>query len=657
MAVPFYLQYYVEFDRNTKYQWINFGLQISSLILHGIFFHWIPKYFRNKRTRKGLRFAPYFKFLKYWDTFNKVYSIRIPYITKIYFQPSLLIVLGGFVAINGVFSFIATSDLDYQPREYIIAKRLSRMAVSNLPLLYLLVIKNDLLTSISGLQHDRLVLFHKWISRVMFVMVVVHIGLSMKYWLNLGFDVMLVIPPQIFGYIAFASFFFLNFGSLKFIRRWAYDFFLIEHRVFSFIMLLLTFFHNMKGTKGAVILAVHQLVLDRILSRVLSFIHARTSPTRGKSSFEILDDETVLVTVPIKAYEFHERKWYNVFLPKLNTWKAGQHVYLTVGKVKFFQQHPFTIASLSDTKEMKFVIRVQKGFTKLLKKKILKLEQERDEKKEVEESTASLSDSSSVSSSSVPSSVQSSNTSNSIDVDTELMPGSKTPEKYFNDDEIIMKATFVGPVGARYQPLITFDTSVFFSTGSGASFTFPVCLDVLKTITKRNQIDDFIGRPMKSTIRIVWVIRQVENVHWYDFILDELLAYCKSGDLQFDIYVTQDEEANESIFKERISILNSSGSSNYNIEKSESEKVETNSITEKSTSILDCENVYFHRGRPNIAEIVSSETDKLTGNDPKSLALVSCGTEAFTHDIKTNAVKYKWVTEAPDIYCYTESFG
>lgn len=653
MAIPFYLQYYVEFDRSTKYQWLNFGLQILSLILHGVFFHFIPIYFRSKRDGKSLRYSGYFKFLKYWDTFNKVYRIRIPYITTIYFQPSLLIVLGGFLAINGVFSFIQTDDIDYIPRDYVIAKRLSRIAVSNLPLLYLLVIKNDLLTAVSGLQHDRLVLFHKWISRVMFIMVVVHIGLSMKYWLGLGFDVMLVIPPQIFGYIAFGSFFFLNFGSLKFIRRWAYDFFLIEHRVFSFIMLLLTFFHNMKGTKPTVILAVHQLVLDRILSRVLSFIHARTSPTRGRSLFEILDEDTILVTVPIKAYEFHERKWYNVFLPKLNTWKAGQHVYLTVGKVKFFQQHPFTISSLSDTKEMKFVIRVQKGFTKLLKKKILKLEQERDEKQEADESVASISDSSSVSSS-----VRSSSSSNSLDVETELMPGSNTPDRYFEEDDIVMKATFVGPVGARYQPLISFDTSVFFSTGSGSSFTFPVCLDLLKTITKRNQIDDFIGRPFKSTIRIVWVVRQVVNVHWYDFILDELLPYCKSGELQIDIYVTKDEEADESIFNEKISVLKESGTTNFNLEKSESEKVETNSITgSKSTSILECENVLFYRGRPDIADIVSSETDKLTGRDPKSLALVSCGTEAFTHDIKTNAVKYKWVTEAPDIYCYTESFG
>ncbi|KAG2730816.1 hypothetical protein G9P44_005965 [Scheffersomyces stipitis] len=56
--------------------------------------------------------------------------------------------------------------------------------------------------------------------------------------------------------------FLLTFANIKIIRRYAFDFFMVQHRIFSFIMLLLAFFHN-GGSKAMVILAVHLLVLDK----------------------------------------------------------------------------------------------------------------------------------------------------------------------------------------------------------------------------------------------------------------------------------------------------------------------------------------------------------------------------------------------------------
>lgn len=65
-------------------------------------------------------------------------------------------------------------------------------------------------------------------------------------------------------------------------------------------------------------------------------------------------------------------------------------------------------------------------------------------------------------------------------------------------DEVTIKAMFHGPYGARYQPLITFDTCLFFAAGSGGAFTFPVCLDLLNQIDRRDQEGDVLFRPKTS---------------------------------------------------------------------------------------------------------------------------------------------------------------
>ena len=75
-----------------------------------------------------------------------------------------------------------------------------------------------------------------------------------------------------------------------------------------------------------------------------------------------------------------------------------------MGKIKFFQYHPFTISSLAESGEMKLLIRVERGFTRKLMRHL----------------------------------------------------------EQVDHDEVTIKAMFHGPYGARYQPLITL-IRVYFS--------------------------------------------------------------------------------------------------------------------------------------------------------------------------------------------------
>lgn len=107
-----------------------------------------------------------------------------------------------YAAINGIFCVIQTADIDYEPRFYIVGKRIGKIAIGNLPILNIMILKNDLVTAVTGLQHDRIEMMRHWVGRLIWLMITIHISLTVTYWIGLDFQVMIYIPPQIFGMIA-----------------------------------------------------------------------------------------------------------------------------------------------------------------------------------------------------------------------------------------------------------------------------------------------------------------------------------------------------------------------------------------------------------------------------------------------------------------------
>ncbi|ODV77683.1 uncharacterized protein CANTADRAFT_68603 [Suhomyces tanzawaensis NRRL Y-17324] len=602
--IPFNLQYHVEVKRNNKYEWLMFVLTVLVFALHGLLFHWLPGYFRSKRDPEGVKYQKFFKFLKIWDSWTNCIGIKVPFKKNIvYFQPSLVLLALFHSAVLGVFCIVQTVDLDYQPRQYIICKRMLKVAVGNLPMIMILLMKHDLVTAISGLQHDRLVFVHKWLSRSMWVLITTHFLLAIKYWLDLNFPIMLVIPPQIFGLISYVSFVFLTWASNKWIRKWSYEFFLIQHRVFGFIMLFLAFIHN-PGNRAAVLISVHLLVFDRVLLKVLGAVHRRMSPTKGLCDFEILDNDTLLVTIPVKKTKFAKKTWYTTILPKFSTWDAGQHVYLNVGKISFFQYHPFTISNLEEDGEIKLVVRKQKGFTKKLYNKLIKMKQEEMNKEH--------------------------------NISIEESPSHK--------NKLQLKAQFIGPFGAKHQPFLGFDRCLFIGAGSGGSFTFPVALKLVQDIKQRDEANDFLFRPANQFVHLVWIIRNKENEQWFQHMIEPLYDFIQEGRIKLTIYITQEEPE---ITQER-----------GNNEKTRIFKESVDSI-EFQTSVYSKERfaIERHYGRPDISNLINSHANVLSDSvNTKSLSVCSCGPELLTNRIKVECQKSRWVKDAPDIYCYSESF-
>ncbi|GEQ69471.1 hypothetical protein JCM33374_g3143 [Metschnikowia sp. JCM 33374] len=496
-------------------------------------------------------------------------------------------------------------------------------------------------------------------------------ALALKYWLGMQFDIMVKIPPQIFGFIAFSCLGVLNLASLRFVRNFAFDFFLAQHRFFNFVMTLLAYFHN-GGNHAAVILGVHLLVVDRIVGRVIGILHKRKGPTKGRCDFEILDDSTVRVSIPISIRK-NNGKWYWCFVPRYGSWRAGQHVLFNCNKVALLAYHPFTISSLPDSGKMVLVIKVQKGFTKQLHKRLNKMAAEEDPESSVETTTGVNPEVCDSFTESIRSTDQLKTCSQEKEVDIlaksvesfqNLISSFQSP-RIFN-----IKAGINGPFGANYQPLTKFDSVVFFSAGSGASFTLPVALDLLKTLQQRDGLDDYLYRPKHAQITLVFSIKYLANLQWYDHLWKEFIPFFNSGRARLCLHVTQEGSQAQDVLEiqevsEGQEVSGLSEDEQY-LKKEKFEVTREFSTVSRegnstsSDSVLDTAKCGFSLsyGRPDIESIVTTSVGKVCSPTyRKAFACISCGPRAFNSRVKKACERNRWVPNAPDVYCYQESFG
>lgn len=682
MAIPFALQYFVEKDRNVKFEFLTMMVTMLLPLIHGILFLWIPWFLRSRRDAASYKYKQYFAFVKYFDACNKVYKLTV-WERDFFYQPSLLVIMGFHLGVLAWFCFAQTSDITYEDLMYIVAKRVGRISIGCLPMILLFVAKNTVIAALSGLTLDKAVFFHKWLGRCMLLTSILHTWYTAKYWLDLGFKTMVTIPPQIFGFIALGCLAILNVASFKLLRNFAFDLFLVQHRIFNFVMLLLVYFHN-SGNHAPVLLGVHLLVLDRICSRVLGIMHKRKGPTKGMSEFEIMDETTVRISIPIKIANSDNHKWWWNFVPRYGNWRAGQHIYLNVFKVAWFQYHPFTIASLADSGKIVIVLKTQKGFTRKLMRKLHEIKEQQDEEHTEGESRGSNEEMSRLSSeretrlsSEVQSRTQTHSeclTEETVDSSSELVKTKyhevevlTTPVQNFKEildsfpeTEILqLKAGINGPYGGTYQPLLRFDSVVFFSAGSGASFTLPVALDLLKTIKEREEVNDYLYRPERTAVTIVLVMKKIANLQWYDHLWPEFLPFLNNGRAHLKVHITQevaDAAENEEEIEEQ--------------EKSDSDRIRlylTGNISEKRTtsfgttstsSSFEATGFSITYARPDFRQIITEQVRAVSCKEyRKGFACLACGPDRFNGEVKLSCSKNKWVEGAPDIYCYTESFG
>ncbi|EEQ39966.1 hypothetical protein CLUG_04094 [Clavispora lusitaniae ATCC 42720] len=147
-------------------------------------------------------------------------------------------------------------------------------------------------------------------------------------------------------------------------------------------------------------------------------------------------------------------------------------------------------------------------------------------------------------------------------------------------------------------------------------------------------------------------IKKLKNLQWYDHLWEEFIPFITAGKVHLIVQVTQEnpepvESSSEKSFSATEGEKNPFSSS----------RVRTYSSI-SSSSFGNESNFTILYGRPDLKEYISrgiqEECDK---NYRKAFACLGCGPASFNGEIHRICEKDKWIDAAPQVYCYTESFG
>ncbi|EJD48534.1 hypothetical protein AURDEDRAFT_112965 [Auricularia subglabra TFB-10046 SS5] len=238
--------------------------------------------------------------------------------------------------------------------------RSAAMAISQLPLMPVLSGKNNIISFLTGISHEKLMFVHRAAGRNILLLLWIHGGA--KWSAGVRFTTL----PLKCGAVALGALTLSAFLSLRPIRKAIYEFFLASHILLIGTVLIAGSYHAQKLHESGSWLWVSMAfwAADRLfrLARTIYTTRPWSSEGSSEASIELLSNDTVRVR-----------------MKRPMDWRAGQHAFLTLPGVSStpLEAHPFTIATIPDPprreatrisgpRELSFIIKGRGGFTNRL---------------------------------------------------------------------------------------------------------------------------------------------------------------------------------------------------------------------------------------------------------------------------------------------------
>ncbi|TFK70004.1 hypothetical protein BDN72DRAFT_572361 [Pluteus cervinus] len=203
------------------------------------------------------------------------------------------------------------------------------IAMSQLPFVFVLATKNNVLGTFLGLGYEKLNFAHRFAGRILVLAANVHgIGYFYKWTAAGNFKTAIRGPGNTWGLVALVCLDVLCLFSTSFWRKRFYSVFSLTHIV-GITLGLVALWNHRETSVPFVATAIGLYILDHVL-RLLK-THPCTATLRPLPGLQITQIE----------------------IPKLNTgWRAGQHIRIRVlssglGWFGWSEVHPFTIANAS----------------------------------------------------------------------------------------------------------------------------------------------------------------------------------------------------------------------------------------------------------------------------------------------------------------------
>ena len=245
--------------------------------------------------------------------------------------------------------------------------RAAWVSVTQIPFIYLLSCKFNPISILTGISYERLNWLHRWTARTVFLTIIVHWSFFFQEWVladfvKLQFEMM---PMVKYGFGAWGVITWMVLSGFGFFRAASYEIFVAQHIVAAAVLLWLIFIHVPQYARYNVWVCVAFLAFDwgcRIIHGFLRNTHLLSklaTKTPGYSaSTESLPGNMVRVT--LEDVDF--------------SWRAGQHVYISMPSLRPFELHPFTIANAPNLDEpagkrqLTLLIKAHGGFSRSLQK-------------------------------------------------------------------------------------------------------------------------------------------------------------------------------------------------------------------------------------------------------------------------------------------------
>ncbi|QDS70121.1 hypothetical protein FKW77_005359 [Venturia effusa] len=431
------------------------------------------------------------------------FQIRMPTVGKVSLIVANIIVLV-------VLCLVGFSDTQAFVNLEPIGYRTGWVSLAQIPLLFLLAAKTNIIGFLTGMSYERINWLHRWCARCLLLTSTIHFGYWLTNWWPYGSFAAKKLrtdPITYRGLIAWVFLVWIVFSSMAPIRGWKYEFFLIQHLMTFAVFIGMVYIHTPADCHVYIWIPVGLFFFDRVARglRVLyaniSYFHPkqrREGSMKGlwacNAEFTSLPQNTTRITInnpPI-------------------SWNAGQHVFLSCYSVVPLQSHPFTIASIPEDGKIEFYVKTEKGATKKFNGHAEKLL---------------------------------------------LLPDSHAP--------MVKSVAIEGPYG-QIRPLRQFDSVIFFAGSTGATFTMPLLRDIVTGWKQGNGGGTWL-RPagvVTRHVRFVWVVKSRGQLSWFASQLStsindvaRLRAEGLNVDVEVSVYCTCDDEFTE----EHKSILQSSG--------------------------------------------------------------------------------------------------
>ncbi|KAF1812674.1 hypothetical protein P152DRAFT_466528 [Eremomyces bilateralis CBS 781.70] len=404
-----------------------------------------------------------------------------------------------------------------------IGYRTGFVTISQIPLIFLLAGKNNIIGYLTGLGYERLNWLHRWTARCLLFSATIHMGYWFTAWAPYGGFIERKIrtdPLTQRGLIAWCILLWIVISSIAPIRGWRYEIFVAQHIISIGALIGVLMIHTPKEVHIFLWLPVAFFFFDRV-ARILRVLYLNLSifhPKQRRSG--AMNSAWACRAELTPLAPDHTR--LTIRNPPMS-WRPGQHVYLSCHSIAPLQSHPFSIASLPSDGKMDFVIRARTGGTRRLHHVASK------------------------------------------DQQAPILPTAETKERTDSQSDQVSlpitiesrMAAIEGPYGIM-RPPEQFDSLVLFAGSTGATFCVPIIRDVVRRWSAMHSASPTSHRALSiyppdiaatRRIRFIWAVKSRHQLAWFCSQLCDAKSEVESlrangVDVQLDVSVccTCDDE-------------------------------------------------------------------------------------------------------------------